>query len=430
MFSDARRAGLIERNPFLGLGLSTGPGRKNIKMLTLGQVLKLADAAAATWGKDGYGQVWRALVLWQAFVGTRRAEAYGLVRGDLDIAAADVDIWRQRTPYTPRDAALDELPLPKNGQPRRIVIPPPALDAIQALPRPIDLEAPLFGTRRGRPLSGQVQHYYWHPVRSAFGNASLDLYELRHFCASYMLNDLDLHAEDVAAQLGHTDGGVLVQRLYATRRRSWPASARTKRIGGQSCYRCARPRSSASAERGRQRSGASAVKAFLKALGELDRERCRGEVIERDADSVLRARHLKPAPPRDSGLPIARYDSRDSLGDVVKVGKRPRIGSCDQIVPEPHVVGRRRISQLGVGDDSPAIGEVGELGNPDVDIDASARDLRRDLGGREVGNLSAFLARHSGPPLIAGTHLVLSLYISDCPDSHDRHRAMIAATPG
>ena len=26
MLSDARRAGLIERNPFLGLGLSTGPG--------------------------------------------------------------------------------------------------------------------------------------------------------------------------------------------------------------------------------------------------------------------------------------------------------------------------------------------------------------------------------------------------------------------
>jgi integrase len=94
------------------------------------------------------------------------------------------------------------------------VIPPPALEAIQALPRPIDPAAPVFGTRRGRPLSGQVQHCYWHPIRCAFGNPSLDLYELRHFCASYMLNDLDLHAEDVPAQLGHTDGGVLVQRLY------------------------------------------------------------------------------------------------------------------------------------------------------------------------------------------------------------------------
>ena len=59
-----------------------------------------------------------------------------------------------------------------------------------------------------------MQHFYWHPIRSAFGNPSLDLYELRHLCASYVLSDLDLHAEDVAAQLGHTAGGVHVQRLY------------------------------------------------------------------------------------------------------------------------------------------------------------------------------------------------------------------------
>jgi integrase len=106
--------------------------------------------AARTWGSDGYGLVWRALVLWQAFVGTRPAEAYGLVRADLDVAAAEVDVRRQRTPFTPRDATPDELPLPKNGKTRRVVIPPPALEAIQALPRPLDPAAPLFGTRRGR----------------------------------------------------------------------------------------------------------------------------------------------------------------------------------------------------------------------------------------------------------------------------------------
>jgi len=153
-------------------------------------------------------------VLWPAFVGTRPAEAYGLIRADLDPAAAEVDIQRQRSPYAPRDADVDELPAPKNGRTRRVVIPPLALDAIQTLPAQLDARAPLFGTRRGRPLSGRVQHYYWHPIRCAFGNPSLDLYELRHFCASYMLNDLDMHGEDVAAQLGHTDGGVLVQRLY------------------------------------------------------------------------------------------------------------------------------------------------------------------------------------------------------------------------
>ena len=51
MFSDARRTALIERNPFLGLGLSTGPGRKNIEVLKVHQVFELADAAAATLGE-------------------------------------------------------------------------------------------------------------------------------------------------------------------------------------------------------------------------------------------------------------------------------------------------------------------------------------------------------------------------------------------
>ena len=123
---------------------------------------------------------------------------------------------RQRTPYTPRDAedrgaaVAEEWPdaAGRHAAARAGGDPVAADGAARPGTRRCSR------TQRGRPLSGQVQHYYWHPIRCAFGNPSLDLYELRHFCASYMLNDLDLHAEDVAAQLGHTDGGVLVQRLY------------------------------------------------------------------------------------------------------------------------------------------------------------------------------------------------------------------------
>ncbi len=63
-------------------------------------------------------------------------------------------------------------------------------------------------------MTGRVQHYYWHPVRCRFGQPSMDFYELRHFSASWLFNDLELPAQDVAHQLGHTDGGALVQRLY------------------------------------------------------------------------------------------------------------------------------------------------------------------------------------------------------------------------
>jgi integrase len=42
----------------------------------------------------------------------------------------------------------------------------------------------------------------------------MDFYELRHFCGAWLFNDLELPAQDVAHQLGHEDGGGLVQRLY------------------------------------------------------------------------------------------------------------------------------------------------------------------------------------------------------------------------
>jgi integrase len=59
-------------------------------------------------------------------------------------------------------------------------------------------------------MTGRVQHYYWHPVRCRFGQPPMDFYELRHFCASWLFNDLQLPAQDVAHQLGHTIGVGLV----------------------------------------------------------------------------------------------------------------------------------------------------------------------------------------------------------------------------
>lgn len=213
MCTDARRAGHIAANPFLGLGISTGAGRKHIDVLTVEQVDELAACAEKTWRRGAYGKLWRALIYWQAYVGSRPAEGYGLIRPDIDAKAGLVTIERQRPPVDAR-TPVDELPPPKNGQARTVNVHPLALEAVLSLPTPLRSQTPLFHARRGGPLSGASQHYYWHPIRSAFGNPSLDLYELRHFCGSYHLNDLELAPQDVAEQLGHTDGGVLVQRLY------------------------------------------------------------------------------------------------------------------------------------------------------------------------------------------------------------------------
>ena len=79
------------------------------------------------------------------------------------------------------------------------------------LPR---LDVPwLFVTPRGRRFSKSSLYYYWNPVRAAFGRPGMDFYELRHFCATHLL-ELGVSHADVAVQLGHTDGGALVMSTY------------------------------------------------------------------------------------------------------------------------------------------------------------------------------------------------------------------------
>jgi len=52
----------------------------------------------------------------------------------------------------------------------------------------------------------------------------MDLYELCHFCGAWLFNDLELPAQDVAHQLGHTDGGALVQGCPGTPPRDSPVN--------------------------------------------------------------------------------------------------------------------------------------------------------------------------------------------------------------
>lgn len=207
MFSDARRAGLIETNPFTGLRLRGSRGRKDLDVLTAPEVDRLADTALAAWPHE-VGPTMRALILCAAYVGLRPSELYGLRWSDLDLRAEEVLVQRQ---YAAKTRTFE---LPKNGLKRLVVLTAPAKAALLELPRPVDAETLIFRASRGGPMSGRVQHYYWHPIRTAFGRPSMDLYELRHFCGSWLFNDLELPAQDVAHQLGHTDGGALVQRLY------------------------------------------------------------------------------------------------------------------------------------------------------------------------------------------------------------------------
>lgn len=71
----------------------------------------------------------------------------------------------------------------------------------------------LFSTRTGAQWRQPSLSTHWGPVRDAAGRPDMDFYELRHYCATRLL-ELGLRDDEVAVQLGHTDGGELVRRVY------------------------------------------------------------------------------------------------------------------------------------------------------------------------------------------------------------------------
>jgi integrase len=92
------------------------------------------------------------------------------------------------------------------------LIPQEALPALGMLPRPLDDEEIVFHAPRGKRLTKGTLGDPWRPIVAAWrakGGRDLDLHELRHACATLLLERGPAPA-DVAVQLGHTDGDRLV----------------------------------------------------------------------------------------------------------------------------------------------------------------------------------------------------------------------------
>jgi integrase len=204
MFSDAARDGLIMSNPFTDLRLETPKGRKDLDALTEPEIRELADAAVPA--LRGYGTEFRALILFLGYVGCRPGEACCIRRADVDVERAECTIRFSL------DGEGGEK-RPKNGKPRVVTIPPPALTALANVPPRLDSPY-LFHSARGHRLTKGSLSYAFRVVRQRWGKRDkLELYELRHACAT-LLMERGLPPHVVANQLGHTDGGALVQRLY------------------------------------------------------------------------------------------------------------------------------------------------------------------------------------------------------------------------
>ena len=179
-----------------GYGLYFTCCRRDLEVISEARFYELADSSLTSCGP--YGPTFRAVILFSAYVGLRPAELFMLKWTDVDFAKCEVRI---RTSL----GSTGEVTLPKNGSARTVILPPPAAEALRSMPRRAGSPW-VFTTPSGRRFSKTSHYYWWRAVKVAFGAPEMDYYELRHFCATLLL-ELGVNHADVAVQLGHTDGG-------------------------------------------------------------------------------------------------------------------------------------------------------------------------------------------------------------------------------
>lgn len=236
MLNDAIGSGLIDRHPLQHIRLEHSRGRRDIAVLSEEQVEELCALARSMLGE--FGPTFEAMIATAAYTCIRPGELFALRRQDVDLKAGTIDVWLNFNDK--------EIKRPKNGEPRPgLVLLPQAAERIAAAPRYLEESlcpkchpaSPdprcivcegrgkvrwLFQTLRGGIFRKSKLHYYWKQVRAAFGRPDMDWYDLRHAGATMML-ERGVEPEDVAWQMGHTDGGKLVRELYGEPHRALEA---------------------------------------------------------------------------------------------------------------------------------------------------------------------------------------------------------------
>ena len=192
---DERGEALLQANPFSRLVKRTTKRRDlQADWLSAEDVAAIEETAFRTVG------AWAAsIVRFAAETAMRPGEIWVVEHADLGDGVATV--------RRAADSKTRTIGLPKNGQAREIVLSRAAADAAGAG------EGRVFSTPRGQQLWNTSWAYYWHQIRAAAGRPDMDFYELRHYCATRLL-EAGLDYPDVAEQLGHTDGGELVRTTY------------------------------------------------------------------------------------------------------------------------------------------------------------------------------------------------------------------------
>lgn len=207
MYATAVDAGHIRDNPMANRRLPARRERKFIQPITEQETDRLAEIARDEWGREGYGLVARALVLFGAWVGSRPGETTSVELNNMDFDAGRVTL--RRVKKRGRDYPTDTIVLPRV-----------AIDALEDAMPYLATEGPAFRTIDGSAFSNGNLSYYWRPIRARFretvddrrwqelldggeGGRHFDFYALRHRVASHIVK-MGGNEFDVANQLGNS----------------------------------------------------------------------------------------------------------------------------------------------------------------------------------------------------------------------------------
>jgi integrase len=205
MFNDASsaKAGrLISVNPFANLGIAKSKGNKYKQPPTEEQMWALVRHA-----RDLTPPSFAAYLETACFTGIRPGELDALQWPQIRWSDEEIDITVQWNPK------VRKFTLPKYGA-YTIALVGHARETLLAAKR--DSESPyVFATLRGTHYTSSSRTHHWNRVRVAAGLGHTSLYlATRHYFGWYALNVLGLDSSVIAEQLGHRDGGKLVEQLY------------------------------------------------------------------------------------------------------------------------------------------------------------------------------------------------------------------------
>lgn len=203
MFNDARKERFIVENPFAELGFAKSKGRGDLAgdWLTVDDIEHIAESSSRV-HTGLLADMMPELVRFAAYTGLRQGELIAIEHGDLQ--GDEIHVQRQLNKLT------GQITLPKRDKTRRIAFLPQAREAYERLPR---LHDDLLFTNKSKQMLSQTSLYgYWNPARTLAGRPETVFHELRHFCASFLL-DQGVDASAVAIQLGHSNAE-LIYKTY------------------------------------------------------------------------------------------------------------------------------------------------------------------------------------------------------------------------